>query len=156
MTDLVDLYVQNPADDRVFTTLTFEHGVFVPPYRLVINERSVVTLGGDEFTPVAGELDLPQKDFTGRQDFNFTLDGVSLEVAEALDVAMSAAPEPIFITLSQWVASEPALAKSTLRAVLVDPQLNELRFSAGCAFSDLQNLKLHRKNYTLDDYPGLA
>lgn len=163
MPTIEEIWVSNPVDQHIYATLIFEHPAFTQTHRLVLNESAPVMLGLTEvdpttyeFTPVPGGVKTPELGDQGRQDFTITLDAVSLEVAEELDLAMDAAPEPIYVTFAEYVASEPEAPKISLRAVLKAPQLNETRFSASGAFSDPINKLFPSVLYSTTTHPGLA
>ncbi len=158
-----EIWYSNPVDEFFYITLTFEHSVFDEPHRLVINHDESVMLGVDEsspdvfeFVPVQGRVVRPEINTTGRQQFSFELDGVSLQISEQMDDVLDVAPEPVYVTLSEYIASEPEAPKLSLRAVLVDPQITETRFSATGAFSDVVNKAFSSKVYTTVSNPGLA
>jgi len=163
MPELNEIYVANPVGVRRYVTLQFLHSAFTKTHRIVINCGEPVMLAASkesatlyEFIPVPGEITLPKIDDTGRQDLAITLDNVSLEISQELDLVAESAPEKIVCIFAEYVSSEPERPQNVLEATLINPNLTDTRFVANAVFSDLVNLAMQSLYFTPTNSPGLA
>jgi len=163
-----EVLASNVAGEFTFVTLQFEHPAFTKTHRLVLAntvdmEPMQLGLWSDtddnlyDFLPVAGESIPPAINGSDVAGYQFTLDGVSLEIAAELDLVVNAAREPLYVTRSEYLESDPTQpTKKPIRLVVVDASVNETRFSCNGQYTDPANLGYPRNVYTVKSHPGLA
>ncbi|MBX2809510.1 MAG: DUF1833 domain-containing protein [Cellvibrionaceae bacterium] len=161
MPTLDELYASAPVDDMIYTTLRFLHSAFSQEHRLILaNTPVMLGLALEqpllEFTPVSGEVTPPTLDVGGRQDWQITLDGVSLQVAEELDLVSEAPREKVSVVFAYYIASEPGQPAQVFEATLKNPRITETRFTANAVFTAPEHIQYPRRLFTTLSHPGLA
>jgi hypothetical protein len=101
-----------PVEAR-FETIVFEHEEFIAPFRLVFREFAPVTLGGQVYTPVAGEVRPPTPGEQPKLVVSFARQQVGRTFKTQLRLIRAAASRsPVAATYAVWLQDTDAPKRS--------------------------------------------
>lgn len=161
-----ELLARAPAGDVLLHTVELRHPVFTAPVR-VVNAYADQTLTLEATAPVDGgqavtfqamafQFELPGQEAGRLPRLKLALDGVSREIAGALDQAV-ADIAPVDMTYREWRASDPLTVHNRIGGfVIARARVTATRVEADCEFRNLANVPFPRRRYTVAEFPGLA
>lgn len=155
-----------PSDVVIIEAIEIRHASFPAPIRLT-NQKSNLTAtleasapsnAGEAvtFTSAHFELTLPRQGAQGNQSLKMVIGNVDKTVRQHLDIAV-ANPTPITVIYRHFLSSDtsaPAVdppPRLTFKGATADV----FTVNAEASTVDWINNKLHKRKYTLEDYPGL-
>lgn len=152
-----------PQDRVVLRTYEFTHSSFATRALVVIDYTNLTakTETGEtvEYLAVGGlRSEAPEESETAATPvFRLSIDGVSREIAEKLDLAL-AGLEPVWLIERIYVSDDletPAVLPPA-KAIIRTGKVTETRVAIEAGFGDPANQPFPRKLYTRTEHPGLV
>ena len=168
-----EAYASAPSDDLLLETLELAHPAFTDDAGQPDSVRVVLAQDDQWLTlepgaPVKGgqsvrwiamafELLRPETGPGGAPEMEVVLDGVSREIVQQLDAAMSE-PQPIRVTYRAYLASDPSGPQNdpplSLTLISVEAGVHQVRGRA--ALSNFANRAFPGVDFRASDHPALA
>lgn len=163
-----EAYASAPSDVVIVDTLEIRHPAFTVPIRVTtqyapisarlegsapLNAGSVV-----EFQPFAFDFVLPEVVDTGIPELQITIDNVSKEILQHIELAMPQ-PEKLEVTYRAFLSNDLLGGPQNdppLHMTISSIEADAMAVRAKATIADFMNKKFPGENYTDTKFPGLT
>ena len=153
-----EAYASAPVDDIIYHTLEFDHPSFPNPVYVVQGFDDITTTGtpATKWTAIPFDLKLPEVAPIGPPQLQLTVDNVSRELMQAIDLAAESGQQ-ISVTYRAYLSTDLSKPQNdppfTLK--LINISVSPAQITATAALHNFANQKWPRRVYRDEQFPGL-